>query len=74
MVFKDDACYFFMCVCLLANEALHPVFTYVCHRSVTIFTIRHLCFLIEVGRVLFLEKSHDLRTMSSVSHVTHGGT
>lgn len=38
-VFKDDARYFFMCLFFLANEASHPVFIYVCHRSVTTLAI-----------------------------------
>lgn len=39
-VFRNDAL-FFSCVCLffLANEASHPVFMFVCHRSGAALTI-----------------------------------
>lgn len=64
-----------MCLFFLASEVTHPVFMYVCHRSVSKLTIRQLCFLIEVERVLFLEKSHYLRNVPFlVSRVTHGDT
>lgn len=47
-VFRDDAHYFFMCLFFLANEASHPVFMFVCHRSVATLKIRQLCFQIEI--------------------------